>query len=115
MSADVLIHHGIEGQKWGHRNGPPYPLSAQQKKVLNFGEDKKTTSDLTNEELKRYIDRIKLDRELVSLTTNQKERGMKIVGNILQNAGNTVVQRIISETAKYAIDALVKKSIKSAR
>ncbi len=23
----VLIHHGIKGQKWGVRNGPPYPLA----------------------------------------------------------------------------------------
>lgn len=21
-----LYHHGIKGQKWGKRNGPPYPL-----------------------------------------------------------------------------------------
>lgn len=25
---DYLIHHGIKGQKWGDRNGPPYPLKA---------------------------------------------------------------------------------------
>lgn len=25
-SYDYLEHHGIEGQKWGRRNGPPYPL-----------------------------------------------------------------------------------------
>lgn len=25
----VLIHHGIRGQKWGERNGPPYPLEDQ--------------------------------------------------------------------------------------
>ena len=24
---DSLAHHGIKGQKWGERNGPPYPLS----------------------------------------------------------------------------------------
>ena len=24
----ALKHHGILGQKWGHRNGPPYPLDA---------------------------------------------------------------------------------------
>lgn len=25
---DWLAHHGIDGQRWGHRNGPPYPLSS---------------------------------------------------------------------------------------
>lgn len=25
---DYLEHHGILGQSWGHRNGPPYPLSS---------------------------------------------------------------------------------------
>ena len=34
---DVLCHHGIFGQRWGKRNGPPYPLkpskhSAREKK-----------------------------------------------------------------------------------
>lgn len=27
-SSGELYHHGILGQKWGHRNGPPYPLTA---------------------------------------------------------------------------------------
>lgn len=26
-SNNELYHHGILGQRWGHRNGPPYPLS----------------------------------------------------------------------------------------
>ena len=24
---NYIAHHGIRGQKWGKRNGPPYPLS----------------------------------------------------------------------------------------
>jgi len=27
LSENELYHHGIRGQKWGQRNGPPYPLS----------------------------------------------------------------------------------------
>lgn len=26
---DILSHHGREGQKWGVRNGPPYPLNRE--------------------------------------------------------------------------------------
>ena len=28
--SDYLKHEGIKGQKWGQRNGPPYPLTAKQ-------------------------------------------------------------------------------------
>lgn len=27
---DYILHYGIEGQKWGQRNGPPYPLGSSQ-------------------------------------------------------------------------------------
>ena len=37
-SNDFLAHHGIKGQKWGKRNGPPYPLSdAKHNKVVKKG------------------------------------------------------------------------------
>lgn len=29
FESDYLMHHGILGQKWYHRNGPPYPLDAK--------------------------------------------------------------------------------------
>lgn len=28
LSEETLEHHGILGMRWGHRNGPPYPLSS---------------------------------------------------------------------------------------
>ena len=31
LSQDYLAHHGVKGQKWGEKNGPPYPLSRQDK------------------------------------------------------------------------------------
>lgn len=35
---DELYHHGVKNQKWGVRNGPPYPLNSkgtQKKKTQN--------------------------------------------------------------------------------
>ena len=32
---DVLSHHGIKNQKWGKRNGPPYPLDKEGKKSFS--------------------------------------------------------------------------------
>ncbi len=29
FESNYLMHHGILGQKWYHRNGPPYPLDAK--------------------------------------------------------------------------------------
>lgn len=31
LGYNVLAHHGIKGQKWGVRNGPPYPIDKSQK------------------------------------------------------------------------------------
>jgi len=31
IESDYLAHHGVKGQVWGHKNGPPYPLSRQEK------------------------------------------------------------------------------------
>ena len=30
-----LYHHGIKGQKWGAKNGPPYPLNSKQLNSYN--------------------------------------------------------------------------------
>lgn len=43
-----LAHHGIKGQKWGDRNGPPYPLnpedhSAAEKKAISKSSRKNYT------------------------------------------------------------------------
>lgn len=30
----ALYHYGVKGQKWGVRNGPPYPVSSSKKSVM---------------------------------------------------------------------------------
>ncbi len=46
-----LAHHGIKGQRWGVRNGPPYPLAGIfSKKARERRQRERTLRDLTEAE-----------------------------------------------------------------
>ena len=70
VKTEELYHHGIKGQKWGKRNGPPYPLdvndySASEKKASY----KKSPGGGRNEDL---YDRNRSSKKL-QLSDNQKK------------------------------------------
>ena len=71
-SEEHLQHHGIAGQKWGDRNGPPYPMkrsqaSAAEKKSKKFPSTskKEKLTDTQREELSNYKAKMskKLDKQ----------------------------------------------------
>lgn len=54
---DVICHHGIKGQKWGVRNGPPYPLdkSVNRSKVITDAiESGEVSLKINQEKQKRH-------------------------------------------------------------
>lgn len=66
---DWLAHHGVKGQKWGVRNGPPYPLkdntlfiSGSWKTQQKGGQYER--ADL-HDEIKKYLDNIPKDTHIV--------------------------------------------------
>ena len=44
VTTDHLEHHGIKGQSWGVRNGPPYPLKPSQHSAAEKKEGSSTAS-----------------------------------------------------------------------
>ena len=59
MVQDYLAHHGIIGQHWGTRNGPPYPLNAKvSKKIQRKGREDKAYQ-AKREKLKKGDKRVK--------------------------------------------------------
>lgn len=55
-----LYHHGIKGQKWGIRNGPPYPLDSD---ISTGSRLKKIESDQSKNA--RYFKEIKKEEWLM--------------------------------------------------
>lgn len=59
-NSNELYHHGVTGQKWGKRNGPPYPLddnakvqASKKRRFLRFR--KKEEPQETQEELRARL------------------------------------------------------------
>lgn len=86
---DELYHHGIKGQKWGIKNGPPYPLVEKAKTVTKDTTKKvKATAD-------KYTNRIKVMNKMKSVNKVMKNSYTYIQqSRQLLNAGKTVAQML---------------------
>lgn len=92
-------HHGIQGQKWGVQNGPPYPLddsASKQKIKKSIYNQSKVMNSLTDEDLASYFG---LPKSMPSsIITNKKKRKDEFFTAILQNPDRyEKAHKIISE------------------
>lgn len=72
---DELQHHGILGQEWGKRNGPPYPLkggsySAVERKLIKLRR-KNQKNSIYN---KRHFDEVISTKDTLSTLSYNKDR-----------------------------------------
>ena len=104
-----LMHHGIAGQKWGRRNGPPYPLSAgahsasEKKAGWRKSLDKSSGSTSTSRSKPPKTSSVKkakgaANKKLSRFTPEQKEKAKKVAITALKVAGAVA----ITAAAAYA-------------
>lgn len=55
---DYLMHHGIEGQKWGVRHGPPYPLDRKASSGVNKEKNSQKNYDQIKKDSDSLIDKM---------------------------------------------------------
>lgn len=131
--SNELYHHGIVGMKWGVRryqnlNGSltaagkrKYGTKTNFDKVQrakNAADPKKmkaktkskekTVKDMSDDELRRMINRIKMENEFASLTTKQMFNGQKFINTAL----NKVVATAAIEVGKNVLTNYMNKVIR---
>lgn len=97
-SMSELYHHGIKGQEWGDRNGPPYPLDSN----ASVQAKKKKKSLITRIKNKRKGKQLQKAKAAKKAEREEKAR--------IINSGNAEeVKKISSKLTNDELDAAIKK------
>ena len=108
--SEILEHHGIDGQKWGVRNGPPYPLERKKTHLLNKSKAKiliDNLDELSLEDIERLVKRIKLEEELNKIAADDIKKGESYAMKILKKTGETVLSVAVPAVTTYAFKKII--------
>ena len=71
---DSIMHHGIRGQKWGKRNGPPYPLQNSQKSKVEKSDNEPDTKFSSPDQLLSHMKSFKYADYTLLKSADQVEK-----------------------------------------
>lgn len=122
MIAEILVHYGVIGMKWGRRrrrsaSSSSNPMSSEAARATRLQTRAQThgSKSLSNQELQHLVTRMNLENQYGRLSPTQVSTGKKIALGLLV-AGGAVGASVAKQTAasfasKYAaqgVEALIK-------
>lgn len=125
-----LYHHGVKGMKWGVRKTPVRSSSGatqkQKSNTLSLFKKKKTTrnasvaksspaqtksvKDMSDDELRRKIERVRLEQQYQQLNPKTVSRGQQIAKRVMNN----VIVPAAEDLGKQVVKSFMAKSINKA-
>lgn len=134
MNNDKLQHHGIKGQRWGvrryqNKDGSLTPLGRQRqgsssgsssssaKKASSTSakgkssSTQKKVSEMSDDELRRAINRKRLEQEYAQLNPKKVTKGQKFANTLVHK----VVEPALIDAGKEILKSEIKKAYTSSR
>lgn len=121
LKSDELYHHGVKGQNWGERHGPPYPLDSNSSKQAKrkrraamkaakkqSKRDKKKAEEIKKqqEEIKKAIaegDRALVNKYKREMSNEELEKAIKRLDLMdkIADVNSRIGQRRLREAREY--------------
>lgn len=117
---EMLEHHGIKGQKWGvrryqNKDGTRTALGKKRESSPDTKEKEARKTDVKNRrtmsdaDLKKRIERMKLEKEYKTLVDEDTAPGKKYVSEILSAAGKKTLTIAAAGALAYGVKAAMTK------
>ena len=123
MDSFALTHHGIKGMHWGVRRTPEqlgHKSSGKSGKIRSDAADEAKRADMRSasrnrrnlslEEIRQRIERIKLERQLKDLTDEELAPGRKFVADVMSQSGKKAISTIATGALLYGAKSAVTRS-----
>lgn len=119
--SNELMHYGVLGMRWGVRRykNKDGTLTTAGKKRLSKDKDKvekkerkvalKNRRSLSDVDLKKKIERLKMEKEFKNLTEEDISPGRKYVGEIMSSAGKKALTVVAAGTMAYGVKVAMTK------
>lgn len=99
-----LMHYGVKGMKWGVRKDRKLPPRTRRAKAK--------TKDMTTKDLKRKVERFRLEADYDRYTSRDNTRAKNIVQTLLVGAAGAATGVVIRDLTKKGWDALKGSPVK---
>ena len=117
---EMLEHHGIKGQKWGvrrfqNKDGTRTALGKKRESSPDAKENEARKADVKNRrtmsdaDLKKRIERMRLEKEYKTLVDEDTAPGKRYVSEILSAAGKKTLTIAAAGALAYGVKAAMTK------
>ena len=107
-----LMHYGVLGMKWGVRRTPEQlghkpktkkKMTADERVKQQRRKDVQQRRTMSDQELKKKIERIKMEQQLVELTEKDLHPGRAFAKQVLNSSGSSVAKTVVTGSSLYTI------------